>query len=265
MAERTNLVAAQYDSFADIYSLWTDTAASAAANLSFYVEAYAATDGPIVELGVGDGRIAIEAALQGCEIVGVDISEGMLAQCRQRARAAGVSDKITLLQADFRNFQLAHPAALIALPYHSFGHLPTPRAKRRAVEQIFNQLRPGGRFLFDDFLITQHLVRRMRQVQLRAAYRSESGTDVLLWVTSHVHEPSRSITVVTWQDDFNGDGLLEWRRYRRLNLSWLEPALAQQLLEETGFKIDACLGNFHGTAFSTETAVEQVWDAHKPA
>ena len=96
--------------------------------------------------------------------------------------------------------------------------------------------------------MTQHLVRRMRQVQLRAAYRSETGTDVLLWVTSHVHEPSRSITVVTWQDDFNGDGLLEWRRYRRLNLSWLEPALAQQLLEETGFKIDACLGNFHGTA-----------------
>ena len=265
MGERGSRTAAEYDSFADIYNLWTDTAASADANLPFYIEAYAATDGPIVELGVGDGRIAVEAASRGCTVVGVDISEAMLEQCRERASQAGVSDRITLLEADFRNFQLEQPAALIALPYHSFGHLTTARAKRQALEQIFTQLRPGGRFLFDDFLMTPDLARRMRQIQLRAAYRSKYGTDVLLWVTSRVHEPSRSITVVTWQDDFNADGLLEWRRYRRLSLSWIEPSAARQLLEQTGFQIDACLGDFHGSAFSTDTAVEQVWDVHRPA
>jgi hypothetical protein len=51
----------EYDSFADIYPVWTDSAASASANLPFYVDAYLAADGPVVELGVGDGRIAPDA------------------------------------------------------------------------------------------------------------------------------------------------------------------------------------------------------------
>ena len=265
MANRSNHTAVEYDSFADIYSLWTDTAAAAQSNLSFYIQAYTATDGPIVELGVGDGRIAVEAASRGCEIVGIDVSPAMLALCRQRAKQAGVSDKITLVEADFRNFQLKQPAALIALPYHSFGHLTTNRSKCQAVERIYSQLRPGGRFLFDDFLMTPQLASRLRQVQLRAAYRSKFGTDVLLWVTSQVDEPSQSITVVTWQDDFDADGQLEWRRYRRLNLSWLDPENVQQLLTETGFQINACLGDFTGSAFSADTAVEQIWDVRKPA
>ena len=57
---------AEYDIFADIYPAWTGSAASATASLPFYVEAYLAADDPVVELGVGDGRIAVEAARRGC-------------------------------------------------------------------------------------------------------------------------------------------------------------------------------------------------------
>ena len=55
----------EYDSFAEIYAVWTDTAGSTRANLPFYLDAYAKTDGPVVELGVGDGRIAVQAAARG--------------------------------------------------------------------------------------------------------------------------------------------------------------------------------------------------------
>ena len=54
----------EYDRFADIYQVWTDTAASTPANLSFYVDAYVSEPGPVVELGVGDGRIAVAAAIR---------------------------------------------------------------------------------------------------------------------------------------------------------------------------------------------------------
>ena len=55
----------EYDRFADIYQVWTDTAASTRANLAFYVDAYVNEPGPVVELGVGDGRIAVAAASRG--------------------------------------------------------------------------------------------------------------------------------------------------------------------------------------------------------
>ena len=254
----------EYDSFADIYSVWTDSAASARANLAFYVDAYLAADGPVVELGVGDGRIAVEAAVRGRSVIGVDLSPAMLERCRQRAASAGVLGRLTLLQADFRTFALEEPAALISLPYHSIGHLVDVQDKRDAVGHIFSQLRPGGRFIYDDFRMTPALLAAMRQVQLRATYQSAAGTDVLLWVTSLVNEAAQSIKVVTWEDELEADGVLARRRYRRLSLSWLEPVQARRLLEDSGFSIEGCFGDFEHTTFGEAGAQEQVWIARKP-
>jgi SAM-dependent methyltransferase len=256
--------AAEYDRFAEIYAVWTDTAASTRANLAFYLDAYARADGPVVELGVGDGRIAVPAAQAGQPIIGVDLSKTMLALCRRRADEAGVGERLTLLQADFSGFQLDAPAALVALPYHSIGHLLTLDDKRRAMAHVFSQLRPGGRFIFDDFLMTPDLLAHMQQVQLRAEYRSAAGADMLLWVTSLIDRPAQSMRVVTWEDELDSDGRLVDRRYRRLSLSWLTPSQARDLLADVGFLVEACYGDFDGTPFSPDTAREHVWVARRP-
>ena len=175
-----------------------------------------------------------------------------------------MSDRIELLEADFRTFRIDEPAALVTLPYHSIGHLTDIPAKRQVAHRVFSQLRPGGRFIFDDFVVPPDAAARMRQVQLRAAYQSAAGTDILLWVTSRVDEKARSMEVITWEDHFSADGRPEWRRYRRLELSWLDPDHARMLLLGAGFTIDACLGSFDGTPFSKDTAAEQIWIARKP-
>ena len=117
-------------------------------------------------------------------------------------------DRLTLLQADFRTFTLDEPAALIALPYHSLGHLTTLHDKRDAIAHIHAQLRPGGRFLFDDFFMTPERLDRMRQVQLRAEYESLAGDDTLLWVTSLVDEAAQTMRVVTWADTLDAEGTM---------------------------------------------------------
>jgi SAM-dependent methyltransferase len=196
-------------------------------------------------------------------VIGVDISPAMLQLCRDRASQAGVLDRLTLLQADFRTFTLAEPAALIALPYHSLGHLASIDAKRDALLHIHSQLRPGGRFVFDDFLMTPARLDRMQQVQLRAEYPSADGRAMLLWVTSLVDEAAQSLRVVTWEDTLDDEGAMTRRRYRMLSLSWTTPAQAGQLLADTGFAVDACLGDFDGTPFEAATAQEQIWIARK--
>lgn len=258
------LPTSEYDRFADIYQVWTETAGSTRANLAFYVDAYLNETGPVVELGVGDGRIAVAAASRGRSVIGVDLSQAMLEQCRLRAERAGVLERLTLLNADFRSFHLDRPAGLIALPYHSLGHLVALDDKRRAIAQVFSQLEPGGRFVFDDFLMTPSLVGHMRQVQLRAEYQLPSGADALLWVTSLVDEGAQTIRVVTWEDELDAEGTLARRRYRRLSLSWLAPLQARTLLTEAGFLIEACFGDFARTPFSDATAREQIWIARRP-
>lgn len=254
----------EYDSFAEIYAVWTDTAGSTRANLPFYLDAYAKTDGPVVELGVGDGRIAVQAAARGRAVIGVDLSQAMLDLCRRRAENAGVLERLTLMRADFRGFELHTPAALIALPYHSLGHLPTLEDKRGAIAHVYSQLRPGGRFIFDDFVMTPELMAHMRTVQLRAEYRTAAGAEALLWVTSLVDEPAQSIRVVTWEDELDAEGVVRQRRYRRLSLSWLTPSQARELLLAAGFTIEACYGDFDRTPYADATAHEQIWIARRP-
>ena len=125
-----------YDAFADIYDAWAESAPITRENQEFYVKCLVEADGPAVELGVGNGRICIEAAKQGKAVIGVDSSEKILELCEARARTAGVLDRLTLIKGDFRDFELPEPAALITIPFHSIGHLIKEEDKRRALETI---------------------------------------------------------------------------------------------------------------------------------
>jgi hypothetical protein len=174
-----------------------------------------------------------------------------------------VPDRLTLLQGDFRSFVLPEPAALIALPYHSIGHLTSLDAKRDAVRHIHAQLRPGGRFIFDDFLMTPERLDQMRRVQLRAEYDTPDGQHALLWVTSLVDEAAQTMRVVTWEDLLDNDGVMVRRRYRPLSLSWMTPAQAEGLLADAGFTVERCLGAFDGSPLTAGTAEEQIWIARK--
>src|SRR5437764_126642 len=62
---------AEYDAIARIYDPWS---ASVIEDISFYVDEALASGGPVVELGVGTGRIAIPVAAAGIDVIGVDAS-----------------------------------------------------------------------------------------------------------------------------------------------------------------------------------------------
>lgn len=257
---------AEYDAFADIYDIWAQTAGAAQQNRPFYMETCANTPGVVVELGVGDGRIAVEVAKQGKPIVGVDNSAEMLKLCRQRAEAAGVAHRLTLIQADMRDFELPQPAQLITIPFHTIGHLMTVEDKRAGLEQIYSQLAPGGRLIFDHFVFDPEVARqRYGVVSLRAEYTdAASGHDVLMWVAVRYNFVAQTMRIITWTDELDDDGVVVQRKYRRLNFSWIDPEQTRALLEEVGFEIEALYGDFEGGPFDGDSP-EQVWVARRPA
>ena len=76
-----------YDKIAHLYDPWS---ASVVEDIEFYVEEARRSGGPVVELAVGTGRIAVPMAAAGIEVIGVDSSAGMLAVAREAAASAGV-------------------------------------------------------------------------------------------------------------------------------------------------------------------------------
>ncbi len=253
----------EYDAFADIYDIWVKGAPITERNLPFYVEEYACAEGPVVELGVGNGRIAIEAARQGKAIIGVDSSAEMLKLCREQAEAAGVAHLLTLIQADFRDFVLPEPAQLIAIPFHTIGHLATLDDKRAGLRHIHGQLAPGGRLIFDHFIFNPESARRYQGVGLRNEYTdAATGHDVLLWVTTLYDFEAQTMRIIAWTDELDDDGVVLRRQYRRLSFSWLDPEQTRALLEEAGFQVEALYGDFDRRPFDEESP-EQVWVARR--
>ena len=133
--------------FADRYEEWS---AHMTADIPFYVDLALAADGPLVELAVGSGRVAIPVALAtGRKVIGIDSSPAMLKKAREGAAEAGV--KLDLRDGDIRDLALDKPAALIYCPFRALLHLPTWADRRRTFERVAASLKPDGRFAWNAF------------------------------------------------------------------------------------------------------------------
>jgi ubiquinone/menaquinone biosynthesis C-methylase UbiE len=135
------------ESFAAGYEKWS---AHMTEDVPFYVALALEADGPIVELAVGNGRVAIPVAeATGREVIGIDTSPAMLELAREGAAKAGVT--LDLREGDMRELSVDEPAALIYCPFRALLHLPTWADRRQAFERVVAALRPGGRFAWNAF------------------------------------------------------------------------------------------------------------------
>ena len=145
------------EAFARRYDEW---AAPMTEDVGFYVSLAGEADGPLVELAVGNGRVAIPVAqATGRPVIGIDTSPAMLEQARARAAAAGV--ELELREGDMRELALVEPAALIYCPFRALLHLPTWADRRRTFERVAESLRPGGRFAWNSFAFDHQVAARL--------------------------------------------------------------------------------------------------------
>ncbi|TMK34076.1 MAG: class I SAM-dependent methyltransferase [Actinobacteria bacterium] len=129
-------------------------------DIPFYVELAREADGPLVELAIGNGRVAIPVAqATGRSVIGIDSSPAMLEQARVRSAEAGVD--LDLRQGDIRDLALDEEAGLIYCPFRALLHLPTWADRRRTFERVAASLRPGGRFAWNAFAFDHQIAARL--------------------------------------------------------------------------------------------------------
>ena len=236
-----------YAPFVDIYEEWS---APMTEDVPFYVELARAADGPVVELAIGSGRVAVPVAQAiGRRVIGIDRSPGMLAKAREAAAAAGVD--LELREGDMRDFSLDEPAALIYCPYRSLLHLPTWTDRRQVFERVAAALRPGGRFAWNAFIFDPHIAVRMDGV---ARPHLDSET---LWEYVAHHPEDNRIDITAYV----GESGLE---PRNLRLWWLTRSEWEGLIDVAGLEVEALYGWFDKRPFDDESR-EFVWVTRRPA
>lgn len=129
------------ESFADVYDEWYGGITDAGATARFV--AARADDGPVLELGVGSGRLVGSLLSEGCTVVGIDASEAMLAQAL--ARFAG-EPSVSLVQADLGALPLARPrsvgAALCA--FNTLFNVASEDGQTELLTRVARLLRNDG-------------------------------------------------------------------------------------------------------------------------
>jgi SAM-dependent methyltransferase len=145
----------EYDSWAAVYDAW---ATDMTEDVAHYVSLAREADGPIVELMVGNGRVAIEVVREtGKPVLGIDSSRAMLEIARERSADL----PLELRFGDVRELELEEPAGLIYVPGRSLLHLHGWQEKRQVFERVAASLRPGGRFAFNAFAFSHKIAARL--------------------------------------------------------------------------------------------------------
>src|SRR5262245_18791642 len=224
------------EAFSDRYEEWS---AAMTADVAFYVGLAREANGPVVELAVGNGRVAIPVAQAiGRRVIGIDRSPAMLEQARANAAEAGVD--LELYEGDMRDFELDEPAALVYCPFRALLHLPTWADRRQTFERVAASLKPHGRFAWNAFAFDHSIA---------------AGLDGI-----EQSEPVRH-TIRYGVGDNRIDITLEGGA--RSSLWWATKNEWLGLLDVSGLEVEALYGGFAGELFGDESR-EYVFVARRP-
>jgi SAM-dependent methyltransferase len=215
------------EAFAHRYDEWS---AHMTADVAFYVGLALESDGPLVELAVGNGRVAIPVAqATGRSVIGIDTSPAMLELARANAAQAGVD--LELRQGDMRDLALEEPAALIYCPFRALLHLPTWADRRRTFERVAASLAPGGRFAWNAFVFDH-----------RVAVRHDGERrDTPVPHTMHYSAGDNRVDII------RDDGA-------KTSLWWATKNEWLGLLDVAGLEVEALYGGFAGEPLDADSS-----------
>jgi SAM-dependent methyltransferase len=117
-----------------------------AADKSYYVNKIVSSNGPCLEVGVGTGRIFLEALDKGADVYGTDSSAEMLAVLRNKLEPR-YHDRIR--QSDLVKMELGRRFPLIIAPFRVLSHIIDIEDQIKALNTVYDHLASGGLFIFD--------------------------------------------------------------------------------------------------------------------
>ena len=232
---------ALYDRIARIYDPWS---VSVTEDVEFYVEEALASGGPVVELAIGTGRIAVPVAKAGIRVIGVDESPEMLAGALAYAEREGVSALLDLRLGDLREPPVSERVPLVTIPFRSLLHMADEREKLRALSAAAVLLEPGGRVVFDVFAPSPEDVEETDGIWLEREPGIFERAD---WDI----RARRLVLSVRGAD-----------QGATFELHWLSPAEWNALVEDAGLVAEELYGWFDRRPY--EGGEDQIWVCRRP-
>jgi SAM-dependent methyltransferase len=242
----------------ELYDLVTP--ASFGGDLEWYRRRAKDSGGPVLELGAGTGRIALQLAADGIPVHALESNAAMLDALRRKIDGSpdDVRRRIVPVEADMRSFQLETTFALVIAPFRAILHNLTEDDQLACFKRVHGHLRPGGRFLFNVFHPSlEYMARNAGALtgvwRWAGTYRRPDGSMVVRSEANQYDTVRRRVHSLHRYEDYGTDGVLRRTVLHRLELAYLYAADIERLLTRAGFASIDIRGGFDGRPFGRDT------------
>ena len=245
---------------------YTATYGKRIADVAMYVALAERVGGPVLEYGVGNGRIALPIARHGLDVVGVDLSRPMLADLRARLRAepADVRRRVRCIRGDMRKARLERRFPLVLCTFNTALHLYSRKDVESFLARVREHLTPRGLFVADLSMPPVDELGRAPDDPFHAPRFRHPTTGVIVKNREYFdYDPVRQVLFVSMEFEPVSGGPDE---------VWATPLAHRQffpqewaaLLHYNGFEVVQVDGDFFGGALTKASDV-MVWHARRRA
>ena len=218
-------------------------------DLDLYLALAGRAGGPILELAVGTGRLAVPLAAAGHDVTGVDLDPAMLARARSRAAAAGrgVVPRVHLVEGDARDVRTpgggTFRLAFIAL--NSLMLVGDGSAQRAVIRTLADHLAPGGLAIVDVWLPdADDLGRYDGRLVLEYSRRDPETGLIVTKLGSALHDAATGTVTLTtiYEEGRAGAPAVRWLRRDHLRLVSADELRAAA--ETAGLEVESVAGSY---------------------
>jgi SAM-dependent methyltransferase len=202
--------------------------------------------GPILEIGCGSGRLLFPLAQAGHSLTGLDLSEVALRKARTKLEAGGLTEQVTLVQADMRHFDLPDQTFELAImALNTFMHCHTTADQLATLQAIHRHLNPGGQLAIDLFYPDPIMLAEVDgRLYFETEIQDETTGHIIQWYWQHdidLAQQMRHLTYILDAIDQQGN-------VRRVtipfSLRFLYRFEMELLLKMTGFEPETIYGSY---------------------
>jgi len=249
-----------YETWAEWYDVFYSLAGPA--EIDFYVDLAKQSGGPVLEIGVGTGRIAIPTAAAGIDVVGVDLHEPMLARAREKlARTGHLRGAVDLVRADMRELVLGDRRfPLVTIPARTLLLAATPDGQRRTLQRAAAHLAPGGTLAFNAFVPDPGLLgdRSEAPFALGETANPATGRRCRLSAVNRFDTDTQMNRGTQIVEELDESGRVLRRVELDVHLRYVYPSEAHTLIESAGLVVNRACGAFDRSPL-TEDSEEMIF------
>jgi SAM-dependent methyltransferase len=223
------------DGFADVYDDWYAEVTDVAATVTRMIEV-AGSEGRVLELGVGTGRLAIPMAHAGLQVVGIDSSEAMLAKLVDRANAD--CPNVATVCGDMVDQLPDGPFDACLVAYNTIFNVLDEAQQQRCFTEVAARLALGGRFVVEAIVPDLDA-----PAGGDVSVRSMASDKVVLSVSDHRPEEQRTSGQFVEFTEAGGVRLRPWA------IRWATTEQLDAMAAAAGFELEQRFADMAGAEF----------------